>query len=399
MVIGVRPSRLRRQHDPRRLPVRRPRCAPGCRPPAAARPASPRSCRGHRRPRPRSRRAPARMFSRATRSSMSVTSMSSRSSACASCPDASCPSAVMIASTRRCARDRSLHHLGSLLGGQVVDPQGVEVGPHRRQRGAQFVRGVGGEILCGLQGVRGGLLSGGQPAQHPGHRLGQVLGLADAAHFGHLLGALAEPLGVLGQPAQRPDRGAGQQPAKAARRSTPSPDRRPCTTESWRGSTECCRRGCRPTSARRPAASTVIVRTRYSTPFTSTVAVPSGSGGSCRPRWNTTWPVDFDRPVVSTPRRGSCNWSGYMLASTIESSRRSSCAASLFASTTEVRIVNTATTADAAAADAIATRVRSEADRRNRGTRTYGSSRNTYPIPRTVWITLGRPSRSSLRRR
>ena len=68
--------------------------------------------------------------------------------------------------------------------------------------------------------------------------------------------------------------------------------------------------------------------------------------------------------------------------------------------------------ADAAAADAIATRVRNEADRRNRGQLisrdsslcldarlAYGSSRNTYPIPRTVWITLGRPSRSSLRRR
>ena len=72
------------------------------------------------------------------------------------------------------------------------------------------------------------------------------------------------------------------------------------------------------------------------------------------------------RPVVSTPRRGSGSWSGYMLASTMESSRRSSCAASLFASTTDVRIVNTATTADAAAAAAMATRVRSEAERQER---------------------------------
>ena len=62
-------------------------------------------------------------------------------------------------------------------------------------------------------------------------------------------------------------------------------------------------------------------------------------------------------------------------------------------------MVNAATTADAAAAEAIATRVRNDADRRKRGKRTYGSSRNTYPIPRTVWITLGRPSRSSLRLR
>ena len=61
----------------------------------------------------------------------------------------------------------------------------------------------------------------------------------------------------------------------------------------------------------------------------------------------------------------------------------------------------------AAAAEAIATRVRSEADRRNRGSfgrvtnrsGSYGSSRSTYPIPRTVWITRGSPSRSSLRRR
>ena len=74
-----------------------PRCAPGCRPRAAARrptPDRPKIIRGldHDLDPP-----PVRMFSRATRSSMSVTSMSSRSSACASCPDASCPSAVMIA--------------------------------------------------------------------------------------------------------------------------------------------------------------------------------------------------------------------------------------------------------------------------------------------------------------
>jgi hypothetical protein len=68
---------------------------------------------------------------------------------------------------------------------------------------------------------------------------------------------------------------------------------------------------------------------------------------------------------------------GFMLASMIESSRRSSCAASLFARTTDVAMVKTATTAAAAAAEATATRVRSDADRRNRGKRTYGSSRNT----------------------
>jgi len=86
---------------------------------------------------------------------------------------------------------------------------------------------------------------------------------------------------------------------------------------------------------------------------------------------------DGDRPVVSTPRLGSLSCSGYMLASTMESSLRSNCAASLLASTTDVRTVNTATTAAAAAADASATRVRSEADRPNRGNRTYGSSRST----------------------
>ena len=57
-----------------------------------------------------------------------------------------------------------------------------------------------------------------------------------------------------------------------------------------------------------------------------------------------------------------------MLASTMASSRRSSCAASLLANTSDVKTVNTATTADAAAADAMATRVRSEADRRHLGT-------------------------------
>ena len=91
-----------------------------------------------------------------------------------------------------------------------------------------------------------------------------------------------------------------------------------------------------------------------------------------------------------------------MLASTIESSRRSSCAASLLASTIDVRTVNTATTAAAATAAAMATLVRSDATN-NAGSRcgmpTHGSSRSTYPIPRTVWMTRGTPSRSSLRRR
>ena len=108
-----------------------------------------------------------------------------------------------------------LHHLGELLGRQVVDAQRVQVRAHRRQRGAQFVRGVGGEILGGLQRVGGGPLRGGQPAQHRGHRLRQVLRLAHTAHFGHVVAALAQLLGVLGQFAQRPDRRAGQQPAKA----------------------------------------------------------------------------------------------------------------------------------------------------------------------------------------
>ena len=113
-----------------------------------------------------------------------------------------------------------------------------------------------------------------------------------------------------------------------------------------------------------------MVRTRYSTPLTNTFSVPGANRGNWKPRWNTTWPDDGDRPVVSTPRLGSLSCSGYMLASTMESSRRSNCAASLSASTTDVSTVNTATTAAAAAADASATRVRSEADRPNRGMRT-----------------------------
>ena len=108
-----------------------------------------------------------------------------------------------------------LHHLVELVGGQVVDSQRVQVGAHRGERGAQFVSCVGSEVLGGLQRVRGGLLRGRQPAQHRAHRLGEVLGLADTAHFGHVVAALAQPLGVLGQSAQRADRGAGQQPAQA----------------------------------------------------------------------------------------------------------------------------------------------------------------------------------------
>ena len=145
-----------------------------------------------------------------------------------------------------------LHHLGELLGGQVVDAQRVQVRAHRRQRRAQFVSGVGGEILGGLQRVGGGQLGGGQPAQHRGHRLRQVLCLAHTTHFGHVVAALTQSLRVLGQFAQRPDRRASQQPAKARGKQHGSHARPPRTAESALGSTGCCRRGCRSTSAPRP---------------------------------------------------------------------------------------------------------------------------------------------------
>src|SRR5438105_4522630 len=64
----------------------------------------------------------------------------------------------------------------------------------------------------------------------------------------------------------------------------------------------------------------------------------------------------------------------------IESSRRSSWAASLLASTTDVSTVNTATTAAAAAADASATRVRSDADLPSRR-RTSGLVAQHVPDP------------------
>ncbi len=60
-----------------------------------------------------------------------------------------------------------------------------------------------------------------------------------------------------------------------------------------------------------------------------------------------------------------------MLASTIESSLRSNCAESLLASATEVRMVNTATTAAAASAEATATLVRNDAERMKPKIRTY----------------------------
>ena len=196
---------------------------------------------------------PGRMFSRATRSSMSVTSMTSRSSACASWPDASWPSAVMIASTRRCARDRSCTTSATLLGGQVVDAQRVQVGAHRGQRGAQLVRGVGGEVLRGLQRVRGGPLRGGQPAQHRassprtgprprGHRALRASRRCPcpAAWCARSVCAAA---GSPGRPAASPG------PRRCSTVTTP--DRR-CRAESWRGSAGCCRRGCRSTSAPRP---------------------------------------------------------------------------------------------------------------------------------------------------
>ena len=41
-----------------------------------------------------------------------------------------------------------------------------------------------------------------------------------------------------------------------------------------------------------------------------TVSVPGGNAGSWNPRWYTTCPEERDRPVCSTPRRGSVSCSG-----------------------------------------------------------------------------------------
>ena len=156
------------------------------------------------------------MFSRATRSSMSVTSMSSRSSTCASSPDASWPSAVMIASTRRWARDRS------------------PTTSARSSAGRSWIRSVSRSARMAVSGVRSSWAAlaakswaacselvvarcaAASRFSMPDHRLGQLFGLAGAAHRRHLLGALAQLHGLLGQLAQRPDRRAGQQPAHPA---------------------------------------------------------------------------------------------------------------------------------------------------------------------------------------
>jgi len=46
-------------------------------------------------------------------------------------------------------------HFGTLIGRQIVDPERVQIGAHRGERGAQFVGGVGGEVLRGLKRIRG----------------------------------------------------------------------------------------------------------------------------------------------------------------------------------------------------------------------------------------------------
>ena len=227
--------------------------------------------------------------------------MTSRSSACASSPEASWPSAVMIASTRRCARDRSLTTSA------------------RSSAGRSWMRSVSRSARIAVNGVRnscaafaakswaacrefcGRLLRGGEPAEHPRHRLGQFLGLTDAAHLRHLLGALAEPPGVFGEPPQRPDRGPGQKPARRPRRSTPSPCPPRRRTVCAPGSTGCCRRGCRSKPARRLAVPPewCAPGSRRRSPRRS--PCPGCSCGSWSPRWKTTWPVDSIRPVVRTP--------------------------------------------------------------------------------------------------
>jgi len=99
-----------------------------------------------------------------------------------------------------------------------------------------------------------------------------------------------------------------------------------------------------------------------------------------------------------TDRSGVRRWSGRKpLASTIESNRRSSCAASLLANTTDVSTVNTATDGSRGGRRGEGDfGWRNDADRPKRGNRTSGLVAQDVPDPsEPVWITRGWPSRSS----
>ena len=281
-----------------------------------------------------------------------------------------------------------------------MDPQGVEVGAHRREWGAQFVCGVGGEILCGLQELvvacwaAASRLSIAVIASDSSSasRTPRTSGIRSVSLPSRLVCSVSLRSGRIAGPAS-------SQPRPAAINTVATP------TAVYSG---ILARFNRMLSARMP--------TDISTPpCWSTVIGPhpvldrrSLRRSRCqRQRRQLQSALEHhlagglrDRPVVSTPRRGILQLVGIhagvddrvesaiqLRGIVIREHDRSE-------DREHARRPRTQRQPRRSPPGCAARRTG-----RNRGKRTYGSSRSTYPIPRTVWITLGRPSRSSLRRR
>ncbi len=118
----------------------------------------------------------------------------------------------------RLGADDVAQHLFALFVGHVQGGQHFEVGAHRGQRGAQFVRGHRGEVARRRERILGPVLFGPDALQHALHGFGDLDGLAGAAHR-HLRALVGvDRAGLLGKPFERPHRESRQQPSEYRRR-------------------------------------------------------------------------------------------------------------------------------------------------------------------------------------
>ena len=107
----------------------------------------------------------------------------------------------------------------ALLVGQIEGGQHLEVGAHRGQRGAQFVRRHRGEVARRRQRGVGAVLFLPDALQHALDRVGDLDGLGGTANLDiGCLVAGVDLAGLLRQPFERPHRERGQQPTEQGRR-------------------------------------------------------------------------------------------------------------------------------------------------------------------------------------
>ena len=136
-----------------------------------------------------------------------------------SSPCASRSSAVERGLDARLGADDVVDDLFALLVGQIQGGQHLEVGAHRGQRGAQFVRGYRGEVARRRQRGLGAVLFLPDALQHALDRVGDLDGLGGTANLDiGCLVAGVDLAGLLRQPFERPHRERGQQPTQQGRR-------------------------------------------------------------------------------------------------------------------------------------------------------------------------------------